>query len=79
MRSLVIFVFLYACETWTRVREKNAGLRLLNVLYNDHVSNEDVRRKVKTVIGEYDDLLTLVRNGRKGGLATSQGLLVKQK
>lgn len=62
MRSLVIFVFLYACETWTSVREKNAGLRLLNILCKDHVSNEGVRKKVKTIIGEYDDFLTLVRN-----------------
>ena len=50
-----------------RVREKNAGFemrcycRLLNISYKDHVTNEEVRRKIQTAIGEYDELLTLVK------------------
>ena len=50
-----------------RVREKNTGLwdemyrRLLNISYKDHVTNEEVRRKIQAAIGEYDELLTLVK------------------
>ena len=33
---------------------------LLNISYTDHVTNEEVRRKIQTAIGEYDELLTLV-------------------
>ena len=29
--------------------------------YNDHVTNEEVRRKIQAAIGEYDELLTLVK------------------
>ena len=32
--------------------------RLLNISYKDHVTNEEVRRKIQAAIGEYDELLT---------------------
>ena len=36
--------------------------RLLNILiYKDHVTNEEVRRKIQAAIGKYDELLTLVK------------------
>ena len=35
--------------------------RLLNISYNDHVTNEEVRRKIQAAIGEYGELLTLVK------------------
>ena len=35
--------------------------RLLNISYKDNVTNEEVRRKIQTAIGEYDELLTLVK------------------
>ena len=35
--------------------------RLLNISYKDHVTDEAVRRKIKAAIGEYDELLTLVK------------------
>ena len=35
--------------------------RLLNILYKDHVKNEEVRRKIQEAIAEYDKLLTLVK------------------
>ena len=51
-----------------RVREKNSGFfemrcyrRLLNISYKDHVTNEEVRRKIQAAIGEYEELLTLVK------------------
>ena len=28
--------------------------KLLNILYEDHIINEDVHRKIKAVIGDYD-------------------------
>ena len=35
--------------------------RLLKILYKDHVTNKEVRRKMQAAIGEYDELLTLVK------------------
>ena len=36
-------------------------MRLLNILYKDHVTNEEVGRKIQAVIGEYDELFILVK------------------
>ena len=50
-----------------RVREKTQAFemrcywRLLNISYKDHVTNEEVRRKIRAANGEYDELLTLVK------------------
>ena len=50
-----------------RVREKMQAFemrcyrRLLNISYKDHVTNEEVRRKIQAAIEEYDELLTLVK------------------
>ena len=63
MRSLVIFIFLYACESWTltaelekrtQAFEMRSYRRLLNISYKDHVTNEEVRSKIQAAIGEYD-------------------------
>ena len=51
--------------------------RLLNISYKDHVTNEEVRRKIQTAIGEYDELLTLVKKRklrRFGHVSGSSGL-----
>ena len=70
MRSLVIFIFLYACESWTltaklekrtQAFEMRCYRRLLNISYKDHVTNEEVHRKIHAAIGEYDELLTVVK------------------
>ena len=70
MPSLVISIFLYACESWTLTAELEKSTlafemrcyrRLLNISYKDHVTNEEVRRKIQAAIREYDELLTLVR------------------
>ena len=70
MGSLVISIFLYACESWTLTVELEKRMqafemrcyrRLLNISYKDHVTNEEVRRKIQAAIGEYDELLTLVK------------------
>ena len=70
MRSHVISIFMYACESWTltaelekktQAFEMRCYRRLLNISYKDHVTNEEVRRKIQAAIGEYDELLTLVK------------------
>ena len=35
--------------------------RLLDISYQDHIINEEVRRKIQAAIGHYDELLTLVK------------------
>ena len=93
MRSLVISIFLYACESWTLTAELEKRMqalekrtqafemrcycRLLNISYKDHVTNEEVRRKIQTAIGEYDELLTLVKKLKLrwfGHVSRSSGL-----
>ena len=72
MGSFVISIFLYACESWTltaelekrkQAFEMRCYQRLLKISYKDHVTNEEVHRKIQADIGEYDELLTLSRNG----------------
>ena len=70
MRSLVISIFLYACESWTLTAElekktQARGMRCyrrsLNISYKYHLTNKEVRRKIKTATGEYDEFLTLFK------------------
>ena len=70
MRSLVIILFLYACESWiltavlekmTQAFEMRCCRRFLNISYKDHVTNEEVRRKIQAAIEKYDKLLSLVK------------------
>ena len=70
MRSNVISIFLYACESWTLTTELQKRTqafemkryqRLLNILYKDHTTNEEVCWKIQAAIGEYDELLTMVK------------------
>ena len=39
--------------------------RLLNISYKDHVTNEEVRKKIQAAIREYDELLALVKKRKK--------------
>ena len=70
MRSLVISILLDACESWTLTAELEKRThafelicfqRFLNISYKDHVTNEEVRRKIQAAIGNYDELLTQVK------------------
>ena len=82
MRSLVISIFLYACESRTltaelekrkQAFEMRCYRRLLNISYKDHVTNEEVQ----AAIGEYDKLLTLVKKQKLrwfGHVSRSPGL-----
>ena len=70
MRSLVISIFLYACETWTLTVELERKIlttemrcfrRLSGISYRDHVTNEEVGNRIRQAIGPYEDLLTTVK------------------
>ena len=86
MRSLVVSIFLNACESWTltaelekrtQAFEMRCYRRLLNISYKNHVSNEEVRRKIQAAIGKYDELLTLVKKRKLrwfGHVSRSYGL-----
>ena len=86
MRSVVISIFLYACESWTltadterRVRavEMRCFRRLLGISYKDHITNEEVKRRVQNEIGPYTDLLSTVRQRKLkwyGHVSRSAGL-----
>ena len=48
-----------------------------NILYKDHVTNEEVRRKIPAAIGDSDELLTLVKKRKLrwfGHVSRSSGL-----
>ena len=68
MRSLVTFIFLYACESWTLTEELQRRIqaletrcyrKILRISYKYHVSNEEVRTKIQQAIGPHEDLTTV--------------------
>ena len=70
MRSLVTFIFLHACESWTltaeiqrriQAMEMRCYRKILRISYKDHVTNEEVRAKIQQAIGPHEDLLTTVK------------------
>ena len=69
-------------EKRTQAFEVRCYQRLLNISYKDHVTNEDVRRKIQASIGKHDEPLTLVKKrklrwfghvSRSSGFANSAG------
>ena len=76
MRSLVISIFLYAFESWastTELEKRTQAFEMRCYRSKDHVTNEEVRRKIQAVTGKYHELLALV-NKRKGPISRSSGL-----
>ena len=64
-------------EKRTQAFEMRCYRRLLNISYKDHVTNKEVRRKIITAIGEYDELLALVKKRKLrslGQVSRSSGL-----
>ena len=70
MRSLVLSIFLYACESWTLASDLQRGIqamemryfrRLFNINYTDRITNEEVRSRIKLEIGQYEELLSTVK------------------
>ena len=85
MHSLVISIFLFARDSLTLTAELDKRTqafemrcyrRLLNIWYQDHVTNEEVRRKIQAAIGEYDELLTLIKKWKLRWFGYVSGLLV---
>ena len=86
MCSFVIFIFLNACESWTltaeiekrtQAFEMRCYRRLLIISYMDHVTYEEVRRKIQAANGEYVELLALVKKRKLrwfGNVSRSSGL-----
>ena len=74
MRSLVVSIFLYACETWTLTAELQRRVqamkmrcyrKILCISYKDHVTNKEVHNRIKQAIGPYEDLTTVKRRKLK--------------
>ena len=86
LRSLVISIFLYACESWTltadlqrriQAMEMRCYRRLLNISYTEHMTNVEVRNRIERAIGPYEDLLTTVKRRKLkwyGHVSRSSGL-----
>ena len=86
MRTLILSIFLYACERWTLTAEIERRIqalemrcyrRLLNISYKDHVTNEGVRNRIQNATGVHDDLLTMVKKRKLrwyGHISRSSGM-----
>ena len=70
LRSLVMSIFVYYCETWTLTAEIKTKIQtvemrsfrcLLGISYKDHTTNEEVRSRIRTAIGPYKELLSTVK------------------
>ena len=66
LRSLVMSIFLFSCETWTLTAEIERKIqtvemrsfrRLLGISYKDHITKEEVRSRIRKAIGPYEELL----------------------
>ena len=70
LRSLVITVLLYAAESWTMPKSRNASTLLrstatedyLNNHYTSHTTDIKVREPVVQYIGRHDSLPTVAKN-----------------
>ena len=67
---MLLSIFLYACEAWTLTAELQRKIqavemrslrRLLGISYTDHITNDEVRRRVSLHMNSYVDLLTTVK------------------
>ena len=86
MHSLVTSVFVYAYESWTltvelqrriQAMEMRCYREILRISYKDHVTNEEIRPKIKQAIGPHKDLLTIVKRRKLqwyGHVSCSSGL-----
>ena len=86
MRSLVTFIFLYVCESWTltaelqrrtQAMEMRCYRKILHTSYKDHVTNEEVCAKIQQPIASHEDLLIIVKRRKLqwyGHVSHSSGL-----
>ena len=70
LRSLIMSIFSYSCETWTltaeierkiQTVEMSSFRRLIGISYRDHITNEEVRSRIRAAIGPYEELLFTVK------------------
>ena len=70
MRSLVISIFLYACESWTltaklqrriQAMEMRCYHKILHISYKDHVTNKEVCAKIQQATEPHEDPLMIVK------------------
>ena len=70
MRSLVTSIFLYACESRTLTAELQRRIqamemrcyrKILQISYEDHVTNEEIRTKIHEAMGPHESFLTVVK------------------
>ena len=69
----------YGAELQRRIQamEMRYYRKILRISYTDHVSNEEVRAKIKQAIGPHEDLLTIVTRRKLqwyGHVSRSSGL-----
>ena len=85
MRSLVTFIFLYACGSWTLTAELQRRIqatgtrcyrKILRISYKDRVTNEEVRAKIQQAIAPHEDLTIVKRRKLRwyGHVSRSSGL-----
>ena len=86
MRSLVTFIFLYACESWTLTAELQRRIqamemkcyhKILHISNKDYVTNEEVCAKIQQAVGPHEDLLMIVKRCKLqwyGHVSRSSGL-----
>ena len=86
LRSLIMSIFLYVCETWTLTAETERKIqtmemrsfrRLLGISYREHITNEEVRSRIRQAIGPYKELLSIVKQRKLqwyGHITRSSGL-----
>ena len=84
MWTLILCTFLYACDSSTltaeierriQALEMRCYMRLLNISYKDHLTNEEDRNRIQ--IGMHDDLLTMVKKRKLrwyGHISRSSGM-----
>ena len=65
MRSLVISIFLYACESWTLNKDLEKRIsafemrcyrRIFGITYKDRITNIEVKSRIQKAIGPYEEL-----------------------
>ncbi|KAK3877937.1 hypothetical protein Pcinc_017405 [Petrolisthes cinctipes] len=86
MRSLVLSVCLYGCETWTltvelqrkiQVTEMKCYRKILIIRYSDRIRNEEIRQMVERSMGPQQDFLTTVKKRKLrwyGHISRSDGM-----
>ena len=86
LRSLIMSIFLYTCETWKLTAETERKIqtmeirsfrRLLGISYREHITNKKVRSRIRQAIGPYKELLTIVKQRKLqwyGYITRSSGL-----